>query len=81
MGLRHLLLLLAILYWFYAEVKPDIVDKKIYCGQHLSATLSSVCKGNYNTLNKKAAGEYLQTNSSCYLLFYELHSTNSVILK
>ncbi|RZC34625.1 Insulin domain containing protein [Asbolus verrucosus] len=28
-------------------------SKKIYCGKHLSQTLSAVCKGNYNTLTKK----------------------------
>lgn len=58
MGLRHLFLLLATLYLFYVEVESDIVDKKVYCGQHLSGTLSSVCKGNYNTLNKKSAGKH-----------------------
>lgn len=58
MGLRHLFLLLATLYLFYVEVEPDLVDKKVYCGQHLSGTLSSVCKGNYNTLNKKSAGKH-----------------------
>ncbi|KAJ3657700.1 hypothetical protein Zmor_009486 [Zophobas morio] len=29
-------------------------SKKIYCGKNLSQTLSAVCKGNYNTLNKKS---------------------------
>ncbi|XP_001814181.1 LIRP [Tribolium castaneum] len=29
-------------------------SKAVYCGRRLSETLSTVCKGNYNTLNKKS---------------------------
>nr|BBI47309.1 insulin-like peptide 2 [Gnatocerus cornutus] len=36
-----------------ADEMSDFNSKKVYCGRHLSQTLSAVCKGKYNTLNKK----------------------------
>lgn len=35
------------------------ITKKKYCGDNLSKTLSTVCKGNYNTLSKKSDGMYI----------------------
>lgn len=55
MGPRHVLLLLSVFYFIALSHQND---QKVYCGRHLSATLSEVCKGNYNTLNKKANSEY-----------------------
>ncbi|CAH1370290.1 hypothetical protein MTP99_011849 [Tenebrio molitor] len=37
-----------------ATIRGSQNNKKIYCGTRLSETLSAVCKGNYNTLNKKS---------------------------
>jgi hypothetical protein len=45
-----------------ATIRGSQNNKKIYCGTRLSETLSAVCKGNYNTLNKKSDSEYQHSN-------------------
>jgi hypothetical protein len=50
-----------------ATIRGSQNNKKIYCGTRLSETLSAVCKGNYNTLNKKSDSEYLPTFKHLYI--------------
>lgn len=39
------------------EDMAQIFGTKKYCGERLSAALSDICKGNYNTLRKKPESE------------------------
>jgi hypothetical protein len=66
-----------------ATIRGSQNNKKIYCGTRLSETLSAVCKGNYNTLNKKSDSEYQHPNIYTSIIKYrslDLTTTNNIHL-
>lgn len=57
---RYFLFIMTILVGFsecQLEDMAQIFGTKKYCGERLSAALSDICKGNYNTLRKKPESE------------------------